>query len=103
MEDSRECPLVEATAAPSLAWLGPGPMLDCMQVYFLFHGYRHGPLYLSLLASTDTVGHADIHETVTFPVPVATGINESQRLERNCRLLMACSLQVAGLSVPSEI
>lgn len=46
MEDSRECPLVEATAAPSLAWLGPGPMLDCMQVYFLFHGYRHGPLYL---------------------------------------------------------
>ena len=38
MEDNRECPLVEATAAPSLAWLGRGPMLDCMQVLLLYRG-----------------------------------------------------------------
>ena len=38
MEANRACPLVEATAAPSLAWLGPGPMLDCMQVHLLSRG-----------------------------------------------------------------
>ena len=38
MEANRGCPLVEATAAPSLARLGASPMLDCIQVHLLSRG-----------------------------------------------------------------